>query len=257
MSFLNFFGKNKKPQPELGPVEKIVPIIDPSVNENLAEINERLRRIEIKQKETGLQLEEIDGFLQGDVAADAAETEKALVEALIALADTIGDFYYFADQGNRDADDPPDGAGVAWYPPNETERGFVLVDPEGVEGDAEGEEDENDDENDDGREDADIEDADSSLFEQARMMWNAAKNAAETAGLDIIEAEREPFDFSVHSAESVERDEGLPNGYVIKTLKCGYVYKDEVVRRAAVVVNKTGAPNVACQQEEIVDESWN
>ena len=200
MPFLNFFRKNKKPQPEPGPVEKIVPIIDPSVNENLAEINERLRRIETKQKETGLQLEEIDGFLQGDVAADAAETEKTLVEALIALADTIGNFYYFADQGNR-------------------------------------------------RED-------SSLFEQARMMWNAAKNAAETAGLGIIEAEREPFDFRFHSAESVERDGDLPNGYVIKTLKCGYVYKDEVVRRATVVVNKTGAPNVAYQKEAI-DESWN
>jgi len=239
MPFLNFLRKNEKPLPL--PAERIVPIVDPGVNDNLAEINERLRRIEAKQKETGLHLEEIDGFLQGDVAADAAETEKALVEALIALADTIGDFYYFAGQGNHSTVDPPDEAGIAWHPSNETERGFVLVDSEDMEGDE--------------RDDADIEDAPSPLFEQAQMMWNAAKSAAENAGLEVIDAGREPFDFRIHSAESVERDEGLPNGYVIKTLKCGYVYKDEVVRRAAVVVNKTGASSVAYQEEEAADES--
>jgi len=44
----------------------------------------------------------------------------------------------------------------------------------------------------------------------------------------------------------------MPNGYVIKTLKFGYIYKDEVIRRAAVIVNKTdnraGEPdnNIIC-----------
>jgi len=143
------------------------------VNEYLAETNERLRRIETKQKETSIQLEEIDEFLQngGD--------ETVFIDALIALTDTIGDFYFFA-----------------------------------------------------------AEDQDSPLFEQAQMMWNRAESAAEAVGLEIIDAGNEPFDFRLHSVESAEQDINIPNGYVIKTLKFGYIYKDEVIRRAAVIINK-------------------
>ena len=152
------------------------------INENLAEMAERLRRIETKQKETSIQLEEIDDFLQ------TGGSESALVESLTALVDTIGDFYYFA------------------------------ADDEG-----------------------------SPLFDQAQLMWNAARSAAAAAALEIIDAESEPFDFRFHSVESAEQDDNLPNGYVIRTLKCGYIYKDEIIRRAAVVVNKstanTSAPN--------------
>jgi molecular chaperone GrpE (heat shock protein) len=131
-----------------------------------------LRRIEIKQKETSIQLEEIDNSLQNG-------SETALVDALIALTDTVADYYFFAS---------------------------------GDEG--------------------------SPLFEQAQMMWNRAKNAAEAAGLEIIEPDNEPFDFRLHSVESVGQDINIPSGYAIKTLKFGYIYKGEVVRRAAVVVNK-------------------
>ena len=173
MAFMNFFRK-KAEHPVNTTVQENA---DPGINERLAEISERLRRIENKQKETSLQLEEIDDFLQrGD------SNESVLVNALTALSDTIGDFYYFA-----------------------------------------------------------AADADSPLFEQARMMWNAAKSEAEAAGLEMIDACHEPFDFRRHSAEGTEQDDDMPNGYVIKTLKCGYVYKDEIFRRAAVVVNKTSA----------------
>jgi len=207
MPLLNLFGKTAKPHTETTAESAAL-----GINEHFAEINERLRRIETRQKETNLQLEEIDGFLQGDVSAEAADTETALVDALVALADTIGDFYFFASQEKCGEAMTQDG--TARFSPNETERGFVLVNPE------------------------DTEDTDSPLFEQAQMMWNAAKNAAETAGLEIIDAEREPFDFRIHSAESVGQDDDLPNGYVVKTLKCGYIYRNEVIRRASVVVNK-------------------
>jgi len=143
------------------------------INESLAETNERLRRIDNKQKEMNIQLEEIDEFLQN------GGKETVFIDSLIALADTIGDFYFFA-------------AG----------------------------------------------DQSSPFFEQARMMWNNAKNAVEDAGLIIIDASNEPFDFRFHSAESAEQNMEMPNGYVIKTLKFGYIYNDEVVRRAAVIINK-------------------
>jgi molecular chaperone GrpE (heat shock protein) len=143
------------------------------VSEHLSEMNERLRRIETKQKETSIQLDEIDGFLQ------SGGNETILIDGLIALIDTIGDFYFFT-----------------------------------------------------------AADADSPLHEQARMMWNRAKSAAEAAGIEIIEPDNEPFDFRLHAAESAEQDIDMPNGYVIKTLKFGYIYKNDVVRRAAVIINK-------------------
>jgi len=65
----------------------------------------------------------------------------------------------------------------------------------------------------------------SPLFDQAQMMKNAAKNALETAGLLIIDSANEPFDFRLHSVETTGEDNGIPNGYVIRTLKCGYIYK--------------------------------
>ena len=168
MAFLSFF--RKKPESS---IDAAAQNYNSLIDERLTEICERLRKIENRQKETGIQLEAIDDFLQD------GGNESTLVDALISLSDTIGDFYYFASV-----------------------------------------------------------DADSPLFEQAGMMWNTAKNATEAAGLEIIDASDEPFDFSRHSAESAEQDDDIPNGYVIKTLKCGYIYKDKIIRRAAVVVNK-------------------
>ncbi|MDR2924078.1 MAG: nucleotide exchange factor GrpE, partial [Treponema sp.] len=83
----------------------------------------------------------------------------------------------------------------------------------------------------------------SPLFEQARMMWNTAKNAAKSAGIEIIIAANEPVNFYLHSIESAEQNFDLPNGYVIKTLKCGYIYQNEIIRRAVVMVNKIETPN--------------
>ena len=177
MAFLDSFWKKAEQLADLSAQNAAS-----GINENLAEMADRLRRIETKQKETSIQLEEIDDFLQ------TGGSESTLVEALTALVDTIGDFYYFA------------------------------ADDEG-----------------------------SPLFDQAQLMWNAARNAAATAGLEIIDAGSEPFDFRLHSVESAGQDYTMPNGYVIRTLKCGYIYKDEIIRRAAVVVNKlpanTSAPN--------------
>jgi molecular chaperone GrpE (heat shock protein) len=168
MAFFDFFWKKIKYYTDISAKNAVS-----GITEYLAETNERLRRIETKQKETSIQLEEIDNFLQD------GGNETVLVDALVELADTIGDFYFFA---NPDQSSP--------------------------------------------------------LFEQASMMWNSAISALEAVGLDIIDAGNEPFDFRLHSAEGVEQNMDIPNGYVIKTLRFGYIYKNEVVRRAAVVINK-------------------
>ena len=143
------------------------------INKNLLLIDERLRKIESRQKETSLQLEEIDNFLNDN------DVEAALLNSVIELCDTIEDFYHFS-----------------------------------------------------------AENINSAFFEQACMMWGKAKNTAESVGLEIIESSGGIFDFRLCSAEGVEYDNGLPNGYVLKTLKCGYIYKDKIIRRACVIVNK-------------------
>ena len=172
MAFLVFSWKKAKQL-----ADEATCSINAGINERFAEINERLRKIENIQKETNLQLEEMDETLHG--SAEPAENEIALVNALIALADIIGDFYYYA-----------------------------------------------------------AVDMNSPLYEQSRMMWDSAINRAKIAGLQIINAFNEPFDFLLHSAESSGQDDNLPNGYVIKTLKCGFIYREKILRRASVIVNK-------------------
>jgi molecular chaperone GrpE (heat shock protein) len=183
MAFLDFFWKKVNYY-----ADTYAQNIVTEMNGHFTEMNERLRKIETKQKETSIQLDEIDGFLQ------SGGNEAALIDELITLIDTIGDFYFFT-----------------------------------------------------------AADEDSPLHEQARMMWNTAKNAAEAAEIEIIEPDNEPFDFRLHAAESTEQSPELPNGYVIKTLKFGYIHKNEVVRRAAVILNKI--EKIEENDHEIDDDS--
>ena len=175
MAFFDLFRQKEKRLAEIS-VQKTVLDMNNALghlSSLLTEQGDFLRRIETQQKETSLQLDELDDFLQND------GTNTLLLEALITIADIIGDFYYYA-----------------------------STDPF------------------------------SPLFEQAQMMKNAAENAMEAAGLLIIDSANQPFDFRLHSAESTGEDNDIPNAYVIKTLKYGYIYRDEIIRRASVVINK-------------------
>ena len=172
MAFLDFFRNKTKPLDDASFQSAVY-----GITEHLTEISERLRRVETREKEIGLQLEGIDDLLH------TGGEENILVDALISLADTIGDFYYFA-----------------------------------------------------------VTDSHSPLLEQAQMMWNKAKSTAEAAGLEIIDGDNEPFDFRLHSAESAERDDDIPDGFIIKILRCGYIYKNEIIRRAVVIVNRNDTP---------------
>ena len=85
MAFFDFFWKKVKYYTDTSAQNAVS-----GINEYLAETGERLRRIETRQKEINIQLEEIDNFLQN------GGNETAFIDTLIALADTIGDFYFFA-----------------------------------------------------------------------------------------------------------------------------------------------------------------
>jgi len=76
--------------------------------------------------------------------------------------------------------------------------------------------------------------------EQARIMWKSAIRSAQESGIDVIDNENGNFDYKLHEVGGTDMCATLPSGCIIKTLKCGYLYKNEVLRRASVIVNKSG-----------------
>lgn len=134
-------------------------------------LGSRLDKIENRQKETMLQIDDIDNFLQED------NNQDGLPEALMALIEIIYDFYLYAGQ-------------------------------------------------------------DSALYEQAQMMLNKAKKSAESVGLEVVGGKGEVFDFRLCTVQGTDDAPDLPDGCITQVLQCGFIFKDEILRRAVVVVNK-------------------
>ncbi|MCL2087621.1 MAG: hypothetical protein FWH05_08540 [Oscillospiraceae bacterium] len=69
-------------------------------------------------------------------------------------------------------------------------------------------------------------------------LWEIIKKKLRAGGIVPIDDVGVAVDFTRHKIEAVAQDETLPNGYVAKILKCGYIYKGAVYRKAIVVANK-------------------
>jgi len=159
MRWLNgFVGKEKQ--------HECVPAVE------LREMSDTLRRIENRQKEAALLLEDIDSALQED--------DSRLIHALIGILDMIHGFVAFAGKSKDDA-----------------------------------------------------------LLTQARMMYDSGRRAAHDAGLEVICAEGVSFDHRLHAIAATDHHQDLPNGYVIQTIRPGYLHNDKILRLADVAVNKT------------------
>jgi len=78
----------------------------------------------------------------------------------------------------------------------------------------------------------------SPLRERAGAMWDLAKAQLESAGIAVIDNKGEAFDIGRETASSTVDWSGLPDGRVAKTLRCGYVFRGDVIRRAEVLVSK-------------------
>jgi molecular chaperone GrpE (heat shock protein) len=68
------------------------------------------------------------------------------------------------------------------------------------------------------------------------MIQSQLHNMLENLGIEKIPTVGEKFDTKYHSAVSHIKDDGLGEGIVAEELQGGYVYKDTVIRYAAVVV---------------------
>lgn len=82
-----------------------------------------------------------------------------------------------------------------------------------------------------------------------RLVYENLQKALADNGLEIIEAQGEPFDPAIHQALMQQPSDELAPGTVIEQVTRGYRLRDRVLRPARVVVAK--APdNVAKTQEE-------
>jgi molecular chaperone GrpE (heat shock protein) len=83
-----------------------------------------------------------------------------------------------------------------------------------------------------------VQSADPPLAAQAAIMHDSALTSLGKVGVSVITPSGVAFDFNQHTAVETAQNEDIPFGYVLKTLKCGYVRDSKILRRAAVVVNK-------------------
>ena len=171
--FGNLFKRKSATRTEMGlsQLTKEIKSHKQETNQHMQLINQMLRTIDTRQKETVLQLDDLSNQLQENTG------EHDLALALISAIDIIEDFYR-----------------------------LTISDP--------------------------------ALLAQSQMMWSAAMKAATAGGLEVIDDHDIPPDFKRHRIEGTESDPAVQNGCITKTLKCGYLYKGEILRTAKVLVQK-------------------
>lgn len=140
----------------------------------LSEIRESIVKLDKKQTETAINIEEIQ-FLLEETRSGQAD----ILNALISVIDYFDDFYSFAEK-----------------------------------------------------------DTASPLFRQAEMMLNGIVKKTSKIGLTRIRDTYTEFDHAFNSVEFAEENSGFSDGHITKTLRCGYVYNGEVIRKSKVVVVK-------------------
>lgn len=79
---------------------------------------------------------------------------------------------------------------------------------------------------------------DASMREQAALMWHTQCKKMTAAGLIRIADEDTPVDPSLNHIEGITHRADLPEGWITGVIKSGYRYKERVIRRSSVVVNK-------------------
>lgn len=77
-----------------------------------------------------------------------------------------------------------------------------------------------------------------SIIKGIEMVYRSLIEATEKEGLQVIKAEGEQFDPTIHQAVMQEQDSEKETGIVIRELQKGYILKDRVLRPTMVSVNE-------------------
>jgi len=76
------------------------------------------------------------------------------------------------------------------------------------------------------------------IASHAEMLWNSVLKKISLFGLSRICDERTDFDVAYNTIVGLDEDLTIPVGFIIKTIKSGYIYDGKVVRKSSVIVNK-------------------
>ena len=77
-----------------------------------------------------------------------------------------------------------------------------------------------------------------SWSKQLELLWDNISNELLSIGIMKIEGENAQYNKNLHIAAEVRYCPEYEDGIILEVLRCGYVYKINVLRKAKVVVNK-------------------
>ena len=77
-----------------------------------------------------------------------------------------------------------------------------------------------------------------SLYKGIEMVYKSFIEATKKEGLELIPAEGEVFDPTIHQAVMQENDDSKDSGIILRELQKGYKLKDRVIRPSMVSVNE-------------------
>lgn len=73
--------------------------------------------------------------------------------------------------------------------------------------------------------------------EQIIMQWNKAKTLLKEKNIDIIEPTGDKFLVQLHKAVEIKENKEVSDGIILDTIKSGYIYNGQVIKKASVIVN--------------------
>ncbi len=79
---------------------------------------------------------------------------------------------------------------------------------------------------------------DLNVISHAEMLWRSILKKLSLFGLARIYDEKTKLDVIYNTTIGTDSDKSLPEGYILKTIKSGYIYKNKVIRKSLVIVNK-------------------
>ena len=76
------------------------------------------------------------------------------------------------------------------------------------------------------------------IVPHAEMLWNSALKKISLFGLSRIYDEKTDFDVEYNTIVGIDEDITIPVGFIIKTVKSGYIYDGKIIRKSSVIANK-------------------
>ena len=181
------------------------------------DLNKNLNKLNKSQKEISFNVEEICEYVQELKEADDKKlNEDDLINKLISIVDIIEDFYIFALENDHKPQKQIQKSNLSSI--NIMSKIMIFI--KGGVGSPPLEKD------------------DQVITPHAEMLWNSCLKKISLCGLSRIYDEKTDFDVAYNTIVGIDEDITIPVGFIIKTIKSGYIYNGKVIRKSSVIVNK-------------------